>query len=193
MRWWLSCGILLGLAVPGWAADHLCALVGRIPEVRYVRSLSTSKLVPRPGETCTTLPAPVTAAQWAIWRNAGLPAATPPQKHLKVVGGLLVEMTQGEKDAVDAAMAAPGLALQPFRDELAQSGVCTNALSNINQDVDAFYDPRVAAIQAKNALVTNVATAKDALDEMAARYSQERIVTKKLARCLAALIKVVGR
>lgn len=192
MKKWLVSGIIIlaGL-LPVWAEDHVGDNPDRValrqPRVRYVRTLDPSKFVCLSGETCTTFPEAITAAQWAIWDGATR------KDHLKVVDGVLVEMDAAEKQAVNDALAAPTLVLQPFKDELAQSGICANALSNISADVDAFYDPRVAAIQAQIDLVTNVATAKAALEEINQRYSQERIVTKKLARCVAALIKVLGR
>lgn len=150
---------------------------------RYIPSIDPSKVQ---DGTCTVISKANTPTQRVL-------IAATPLRYLKVVDGLAVEKTQGEKDAVDAAITAAQAARQALLDEIATQDVCAAAtLGELAIIIDTFYDAEVAAMTTDITAVTNIATAKAALVTVATQISQQRVVIKKLAWCLHARTRIRG-
>jgi hypothetical protein len=97
--------------------------------------------------------------------------------HIKVVSGLMVEMTQGEKDAVDAALVAAD-PHKPYKDDIAANNLCDTAtLATVTGRLDTVK----AALDTDINAVTNIATAKTALANLNTAYAA---AFKKIATCI---------
>jgi hypothetical protein len=176
MRRWL---IVLGLLWPCLvgAEDFVCGDATLM--TRYLPSMDPSRVT---DGTCTQISKANTPAQRALVQ------ATPP-RYLKVVGGLAVEMTQPEKDAVDAASAAQAAVRQLLLDELTTSATCNaDTLATVNTRLatrKATLDAQIDGIAA-----ANLASLKAGLHGV---VDDEYLVFQAIARCLTALRKVLNR
>ena len=94
MRIFLTASLLLLCAVPVLAADFACGDATRL--TRYIASADPSTIS---DPTCTKLSEADTPAQ-RILLQSNLP------RYFKILDGLIVMMTQAERDVVDAAVAA---------------------------------------------------------------------------------------
>lgn len=114
----------------------------------------------------------------------------PAPKYLKVVSGLAAQMTTGEMDAVDADLAAKAAAAQVYIDEVHNQDFCNVAdLTAVDAKVEAFYDASAATMTAAINNVTNVATAKTAIQTVAQELIGQKVAMKKLLRCLISVRK----
>lgn len=115
-------------------------------------------------------------------------ADTPPQRafydsmprkdFIKVVDGLMVEMTQAEKDAVDAAIAAAKAPAQAARTEMATNEVCAN--HTLQQISDYWKGPggKQSALQATiTTLDTAIAAVAAGAPKTALVAARDAIVT----------------
>jgi hypothetical protein len=158
--------------------------------------------------TCTALPKPKTQAE----RDAQQAQHTLVQqfqqagnlRYLKVVGGLVVEKTQAEKDQVDAALALEQQAATNYQNELSTQELCnTAALQAISTRMQTRHDTAATQIQTQHdtldaqieALTTaNLATMKTGLkalnDALALGLNKlndrETKDVEEVARCLRA-------
>jgi hypothetical protein len=166
--------MLSTLLVPWWvtAEDGVCG--DATVMTRYLVSMDPSKMPPAVGgKPCVVISKANTPAQRALVQ------ATAPH-YLKVVGGLAVEMTQGEKDVVNAAEAAAQAVVQAHVDETTANTLCNTATeSDITNRVNTIHDN----IGTDIAAVTNIATAKTALTSLNDAYAA---AFKQLGRCLVA-------
>jgi hypothetical protein len=121
-----------------------------------------------------------TAAQVALIQSVGR------YDYLKVVSGLVVEKTQGEKDAVDAAKAAQAALLADLHTELASSATCNAGdLATVNSRLatrKATLDAQIDGIAAAN-LTTLKAGLHGVVDD-------EYLVLQALARCVIAILRL---
>ena len=148
---------------------------------RYLESRDPTQALPQAGEVLHPVSEANTPAQRTI--NVGQPYATPPvppsilQKYRKVVGGLVVEMDVGEKQAVDNAQAAQDALTQQYKDEFTKD-MCkedllikvTEFLTNREANKHAQVDNSLKAFKAEidafqveinNMTQVNLAVAKD--------------------------------
>ena len=95
MKLLLFLGLLFLFSIEAFAFNYVCGDTTKLGY--YAQTIDPSKVPPCPPPfTVTQLPDdPVVIAQ-----QDALYASVPP-RHLKVLDGLMVEMTQAEKDAVD--------------------------------------------------------------------------------------------
>ena len=89
------------------------------------------------------------------------------------------EMTQTEKDALDAPEIAEQARQQAFTDEITNSDLCTGELSGLSAKADALK----AANQADIDAISSIATAKVALTNMNNRYD---LAFRKTFKCIRA-------
>jgi hypothetical protein len=165
MRWLWSLLLLPCLAA---ADDFVCGDATHL--TRYLPSVDPTTVT---DGTCTAVAEANLPAQRTLLQ-------TIPRRYLKVVNGAAVEMTQGEKDAVDALLATQQAALQAFRDEIATDDLCgAAAMADINTRLTTIRANLQTAIDA----ITNIATAKTALGQMADTLMQ---IDQRIARCLLA-------
>jgi hypothetical protein len=159
------------------ANDFVCGDSSKL--VRYIYSVDPSTIS---DGTCTSV------AEASIVSQRALLVVTP-FRYLKVVGGLAVEMTQVEKNAVDAAIAAANAPIQALLDELANSGIC-----NITTlaAADAALDARKATLDAQidGIAAVNLATLKGGLH---GAIDEEYFLAKKILRCFIALFRTVKK
>ena len=101
------------------------------------------------------------------------------QSYWKCSGNTVVEMSQAEKDALDAPLLAEQARQQAFRDEVANNDLCNAELSILATKADVLK----AANQADINAVSNIATAKATLTNMNNRYDS---VLRKIVRCVRA-------
>jgi hypothetical protein len=166
---------------------------------RYILSTDPSKMPATVGgKACVAISKADTPAQRALVQAI-------PAHHLKVVGGLAVEMTQGEKDAVDAARAATAAAHQVFIDQLTNDTLCnfstlaqvTSRLATRRATLQTQIAARQAAVQAQiDALAAaNLTTLKAALTALNTELYETAIpnavdelyaVVEKTTQCLLA-------
>jgi hypothetical protein len=172
VKFLLFLAVLLCFPLLTMAEDGVCG--DATVMTRYIASTDPSKMPATVGgKPCVLISKANTPAQRALVQ------ATAPH-YLKVVGGLAVEMTQGEKDVVDAAEAAAQAVTQAHMDESANNTLCNTATeSDITTRVNTIHDNIATDIAA----VTNIATAKTALTSMNDIYAA---VFKQLGRCLVA-------
>ncbi len=175
MRRYLLFGLLL-LLVPALAQAEffVCGDSNSLQQVFY-RDLSLS----RPGN-CSAV------AEGSIAAQLALMASVVRFDYLKVVSGLAVEKTQGEKDAVDAAIAATNAAIAAVASELSGSTTCNAAdLATVNSRLatrKATLDAAIDGIAAAN-LTTLKAGLHGVVDD-------EYVVLQAIARCVVALIRL---
>ena len=131
MQWYragLLCGLLLLL--PGWVAaeDFVCGDSTKL--YRYTPSVDPTKVPTCPASfLLSQIPEMQLVPQAQLY-------ATVPAKHLKVVAGLMVEMTQPEKDAVDLPAQQHAAATAVAKNEIATNEVCAN---NTLPEITAYW------------------------------------------------------
>jgi hypothetical protein len=174
MRWrWVVVLLLFPFSVG--ADDFVCGDTTRL--TRYLPSVDPSTVT---DGTCSVIPEADTPAQRVLLQTIS-------RRYLKVVEGLAVEMSQGEKDAVDAALAAAAAAVQAYLDELATSDVCSVAnFAAVETALDTRHNALAAQINAVGTL--NLTTFKAALHGI---NDELTTVQKKVARCLFALRRLI--
>lgn len=195
-------GALFGLLLLSGVAQAELIVCGDATALRtFYPSLDPTRLSPFPAD-CAVVSKADTASQRAL-----LEGGVVPLRHIKVVNARAVEMTQPEKNAVDAQIVLQQAALQLFKDELIQQDVCSKGLF---ADLQAVLDTRKANRQdqittARNNLQTdidalataNLATLKAGLTQVNATYynittgllTEQYTLIEKLARCLLAFRK----
>lgn len=158
--------------------------------------------------TCTVHPKPTSQAQRDAQEAQRVLAETfqaaGTLRYLKVVDGWIVEKTQAEKDAVDAALAAQEALAVQYQQELTTQDLCSPVLlQQITDAVQAQHDSLAATIQQQHddnaAAITaiaavNLTTFKAALNTINNSMAQglgvlnDRLATSvsKLARCIRA-------
>ena len=127
-------------------------------------------------------PAPFTRAEVSTGDTPGqqtILSGAIPKRYLKVVGGLVVEKTQGEKDAVDAALAAAQATQEALETE-ANDPNCRNVRL---EQLDTFFDTLATNLQGDIDGISNIATAKT---ELADAFQRVVVVLRKLAKCVRA-------
>ena len=181
MCWWVSLsGMVLVSSVA--ASDFVCGPGPRVPcagtvgLTQYHRSVDPATMA---DPTCTEVPPEppsLTQAQRALIHTV---AQSHPygRCHLKVVGGLAVEMTQGEKDAVNAAIQVVLDDQQAYEDAVANNDLCSATLAEIRTRKDQLD----AALAEDIAAITNIATAKTELADMMNRLTGALL---KLMECI---------
>ena len=96
----------------------------------YAQSIDPSQVRPCPPPFAVTeVPEAAIAAQTALYTSV-------PQKHLKVLDGLMVEMTQAEKDAVDLPAQQHAAAVAVATAEIQGNEVCVN---NTLTEITAYW------------------------------------------------------
>lgn len=104
--------------------------------------------------------------------------------YLKVVGGLVVEKSQAEKDVVNSSNAAIAANNAALLTEINTDNLCNaDSLSDINSKLAVAKGNVQAAIDA----VSNVATAKAALQQLT---DTQFVIDQRVIRCMWALRKV---
>ena len=193
------------------AEDMVCGNAARpqygnsVGVTRYLPSIDPSHVA---DGTCTQISKANTPSQRALLQSQTPPGSV---KYLKVVGGLAEDMSQPEKDAVDAAITAAAAPRQALVDELASNAACS--LSNL-QAVITYLDNRHATIANQiqtlhdatatqiNAIATaNLAALKAGLNGLNDQdktiadgvNGELTAVQKVIAQCLFALLKLTGR
>jgi hypothetical protein len=172
VKFFLFLAVLLCFPLLTMAEDGVCGDATSM--TRYIPSTDPSKMPATVGgKPCVVISKANTPAQRALVQ------ATAPH-YLKVVGGLAVEMTQGEKDVVDAAEAEAKAEAQAHIDETTTNTFCNTATeSDVTTRVNTVHDNIATDIAA----VTNIATAKAALTSMNDTYAT---ALKQLGRCQVA-------
>lgn len=194
------------LVLIGAVGAHAALVNCGTPEQFSHQYLSDPSQVHDP--TCTALPKPTSQAerdaqqaQQALvqqFRQAGT------LYYLKVVDGLVVEKTQAEKDAVDAARALQQQAATNYQQELTTQELCnTAALQQISSRMQTRHDNLATTIQTKHddlaAQIDAIATANlaalkgglhalnDALAQGLGKLNdREAKDVEEVARCLRA-------
>lgn len=175
IRWWCTgVGIVLCMVTVASAEDFVCGDASRMTQ--YIASRDPSKVQ---DTTCTMISQ----------------ANTPPQRelvqqfpeyfdgefvHLKVEGGLAVQRTPEEEQAIQAKMAAAQQAAQNYQDETVNNNFCdTPSLQAVDSRIMAARD----SLQQKIDQVGNINQAKAAMTELNNTYAQ---ASRQLARCMIA-------
>lgn len=171
---WYRLAVVLCLAFPALA--HAEAIIcGNTTQLYYFyASIDPTKVPTCPGPFIKTVLAKnVTASQRTLYDSITR------KDYIKVVDGLMVEMSQPEKDAVDAAIIANN-PVKPYLDEIAVNNLCDTAtLATVVSRIDTIQTSLQADIDA----VTNIATAKTALTNMNVAIAG---AFKKIAKCIIA-------
>jgi hypothetical protein len=97
--------------------------------------------------------------------------------HLKVVGGLAVEMTQPEKDVVNAAIQVQLDEQQAYEDAATNNDLCNATLAELGTAKTALMTNLQGDIDG----ISNIATAKTELTDMMTRLVN---ALEKLMRCM---------
>jgi hypothetical protein len=196
----LCLAVLLCFPLLTRAEDGVCG--DTTVMTRYILSTDPSKMpATAGGKPCVPISKAETPAQRALVQAI-------PAYHLKVVGGLAVEMTQGEKDVVDAARATTAAAHQLFIDQLNDT-LCnfstlaqvTSRLATRRATLQTQIAARQAAVQAQiDALAAaNLSTLKAALTALNTELYTTAIpnavdelyaVVEKTAQCLLATRRI---
>ena len=183
MKWYILglVGLLVGSCGRAAAEDFVCGNAARpqcaasVGATRYIRSLDPSFVT---DPTCFMIPEASVVAQRALVESMGTPEKQPNGRcHLKVVAGLAVEMTQPEKDVVNAAIQAVLDDQQAYEDAVANNDLCSATLDQLataKASLDSNLTGDIAGI-------TNIATAKTELQDMMTRLTN---ALEKLMRCI---------
>ena len=191
--------LLLLLPCLVWADDFACEDT-QTPEKyrRYQPSQDPSTLLLQPNEVCYAIPEAELPAQRAACMDGTTPPPTIPLQYRKIVNQLCAEMTQAEKDAVDAVAAAIAAQNQAYVTERADPGCTEKQLQQISQaltnrqtakqDQDATAK---AAIKATiDASPLDRTLLKAVVDDYYARIDSDRGdeygLFEKVSRCLRA-------
>jgi hypothetical protein len=154
------------------AGDWVCGDTTKLD--RFTASVDATKV---PACPAPFLLSEIPEAQIPAQRT--LYASLPP-RHIKVVDGLMVEMTQAEKDAVDAPLLLEEAAVEQAKEELNTQEYCatktleqiTTKMTNKGQQIKANIDA-----------ITNLQTGKDA---DTANFTIVMQLIEQLARCVRA-------
>ena len=112
--------VLVFLVVPGlvWAGDRVCGDATKLH--RFTPSVDATHVPPCPTPFIVSeIPEAQVVPQRALY-------ASVPPRHLKVIDGLMAEMTQAEKDAVDLPGQQQAAATAVAKQEIATNEVCAN-------------------------------------------------------------------
>ena len=134
MMRWRYAGMVIMVAMVLWreaaASNYVCGDMTKLGY--YAQAIDPSKIPPcLPPFTVDPagVPEAEIPAQDTLYR-------TVPPRHLKVVDGLMVEMTQAEKDAVDAPLILHQQAVAVAQAEIQGNEVCAN---NTLQEITAYW------------------------------------------------------
>jgi hypothetical protein len=173
MRYLLLFFLLL-VAGTATAEDFVCGDTTQLQ--RYSHAVDPTRVPTCPAPfLLSQIPEAAIPAQRALYTNPAIP-----HRHLKVVEGLMVEMTPEEKQAVDAPLVAEAALVQQAKDELASQEYCsTKTLSQVTTKVTNKTNQIHANVDA----ITNLQTGKDA-DR--ANFDIVMALIDQLARCVLA-------
>jgi hypothetical protein len=183
MRVRLILMVLLSLVVVVEAEDFVCGN-GVRPQcadttgaTRYIRSVDPSKVT---DPTCVMLDENatpgITASQRALVETVSA-SHVHGRCHLKVEAGILVEMTQPEKDVVNAAIQAVLDEKQAYEDAATNNDLCHATLA----ELDTAKTALMTNLQGDIDGISNIATAKTELTDMMTRLVN---ALEKLMRCI---------
>ena len=170
---------VLDWLVPSVFADDivLCnptdpTVPGRVSSYQRSADPFKSGATTNPNSLIWSLPAS-TVNPW----DGVVPAA--PQAYWKCSGSTVVEMSQAEKDALDAPALAEQARQQAFTDEQATNDLCTATLAELTDRINTFRD----SVNTDIAAAANVAQLKTVMTTMNTTYAG---AMKKIARCVRA-------
>ena len=196
----LLCVLLPGLAL---ANDFVCedtVTVGKYR--RYLYSIDPTSVVLQPNELCHNIPDAEVLAQQAACFDGHTPPPTIPRKYRSVQNQLFAEMSQAEKDVVDAAEAAVAAQNEAYATERTDSAnLCSEKqlatiTDKLAQRKTTNLDQRLAALNAINAKIDAAAglnqAFKDLLKEITAFVNEGLVedindnypLFDKTARCI---------
>jgi hypothetical protein len=178
----IVCVLLLLVSLPGlaWADDVICEdtiTVGKYR--RYQASIDLTTVAVQPNEQCHPIAEAQLAAQRAACYDGNVPPPTIPVKYRKVVGGLCAEMSQQEKNQVDAVEQANQAQQQAYAQERGgpqcgekQLGQLTSKLNQMKgEKITALEAAHTAIDQTIDALTTwDVTIAKTTLKQLTADF-----------------------
>ena len=181
------------MRIKPWPAVALCLSLPALASAEYFicgtetqfRRQVYADLTQMTDATCSLVPEADIATQELL-------RTTVAYRYLKVVGappteGRLTEKTQGEKDAVDAALVAVDALRQSYLNEVANDNFCTlTNLAAITTRMETEFDALQTDVDAITVIDT-VNTTKTALTNILAA---EKILFRKIARCLVARSKI---
>lgn len=180
----LRAGLVLTLCCltsPAWAWDFVCTGVrpqcaGTTGLSRYIRGLDLHEVT---DPSCAAIPdEPHTVTQEQRALLATVAASHPNGRcHLKVVDGLAVEMTAGEKDTVNAAIAADEADQQAYVDAVTGNDLCNATLAELETRKQQLQ----TALQGDIDGISNIATAKTELADMMQRLTN---ALEKVLKCV---------
>ena len=142
MCWFVVLVVTLVFWSTGMASTYVCGDATKLGYYAQAVDPSAIPLCPAPF-TVAEVPEADIPAQTALYN-------TVIHRHLKVVGGLMVEMDAGEKNAVDAPLLAEQAHNAAMQDELMTQEYCstktlqqvttkvTNKLNQINANIDRY-------------------------------------------------------
>jgi hypothetical protein len=181
----MMCRVLLLLLLlwttPALAWDFVCT--GTRPHCAntdglngYLRGLDLHEVT---NPACTPIPdEPSTLTQTQRDLIATVAASHPNGRcHLKVVSGLAAEMTQGEKDAVNAAIQAVLDEQQAYEDAATNNDLCNATLAELDTAKTTLMNNLLGDI----AGITNIATNQTELTDMMTRLVN---ALEKLMKCI---------
>ena len=124
--------LLLVLVLPtlAWAGDWVCGDATKLE--RFTPSVDASKVPPCPAPFVLS---PLPDDEAIVTAQRTLYASLPP-RHLKVIDGLMAEMTQAEKDAVDLPAQQHAAAVAVAHAEIQGNEVCAN---NTLTEITAYW------------------------------------------------------
>ena len=178
MRW--LAGIVCAVAFCGSAAasNYVCGDTTKLGY--YAQGIDPSKVPACTAPwTVSEVPEADISAQDALY-------ATVPPRHLKVVAGLMVEMTPAEKAVVDTPTAAQA-ARAAFLVEMNTQDICSGVSV---ADIQAKIATMRSNLQTDIDGITNIATAKT---ELAGMMNKLTTALEKIAICTVGLRKATNR
>ena len=104
-----------------------------------------------------------------------------PEQYRKVVAGVVTEMTQAEKDIVDAPGIAAAALAASYQTEISTNDLCEATLAQIASRIDS----EKATIDTAISGASNIAGVKTVLLDMNTRYAA---AFKKIGKCVRARI-----
>ena len=105
-----------------------------------------------------------------------------PERYRKISGGVVVEMSQAEKDAIDAPAVAAAALQASYDTEISSNDLCDATLDELVTRINAERDTIQTAIDG----TTNIASARTAMTSMNTRYAA---AFRKVAKCLKARLR----
>lgn len=177
MKYLVAAGVLGGVlgmllvGTPVHAGFYVCGDASQLQQAFY--DDPSSARAQSPG--CTSVPAEKVDAQVQLIQSFLPPLMVPGRlDYLKVLAGLATEKTQGEKDALDAAILAQQQAAAALANERATNVFCNQQDVNsgttaIQQRKDALY-AKIDQISTVN-VATMKAGLKQVVDELATGFT----------------------